>query len=266
MALTVADLQPPAQAVDDPAQLFKDMCGKFNVNEKVGTFLIAEGCQSLEDFAKFVTSDDEVRLLIIDKVSDLPNKGVQTARLRKAWAVVTEVVQRAVEKKRKGLETPELEALLGTDELESLDSAFWARYRMKYPAARTPSDLLVSNLHRLFKSKLLTVHKVLRVKSLAVQLSGERKRTRVAEGVRLVHADVQDAQMEESVGSFLAQLEMLMVAFAKAGSYAPADAPAVPEDVHSDTCKYVFCPLDVCMAHFHRAQKVHHVGGGQPLA
>ena len=104
---------------------------------------------SKEDFAKFVTSDDEVRTLIVDKITDLPNKGVQTARLRKAWAAVGEAVQRVAEKKRKGLETPELEALLGTDELESLNTAFWARCRVWYPATHTPSDLLVSNLHRL---------------------------------------------------------------------------------------------------------------------
>ena len=255
MALTVAEIRAPAQAVDDPAQLFKELCAKFNVNEKVGTFLVNEGCQNLEDFAKLVTSDDEVRTLIIERVPDLSNKGVQTARLRKAWAAVSEAVARTIDKKRKGLETPELEALLGTEELQCLDTAFWARYRMKYPAGRTPSDFLVSNLHRLFKSKLLTVHKVLKVKSLAVQLSGDKKRTKVTEDVHLVHAEMPDFQAEESVASFLTQLEMLMVAFAKAGSFATADAPTAPEEVHSDPCLYVFCPLDVCMAHFHRVQR-----------
>ena len=241
--------------MDDPAQLFKELCAKFNVNEKVGAFPVNEGCQNLEDFAKLVTSDDEVRTLIIERVPDLSNKGAQTARLRKAWAAVSEAVARTIDKKRKGLETPELEALLGTEELQCLDTAFWARYRMKYPAGRTPSDFLVSNLRRLFKSKFLTVHKVLKVKSLAVQLSGDKKRTKVTEDVHLVRAEMPDFQAEESVASFLTQLEMLMVAFAKAGSFATADAPTAPEEVHSDPCLYVFCPLDVCMAHFHRVQR-----------
>ena len=97
----------------------------------------------------------------------------------------------------------------------------------------------------------MIVHKVWKLKSLKVQLCTSRKRHKVSEGLDVVvHGDeVADMAVAptgfDDIDSYLQQLELLIVAIAKAGCYATASPPTEEETPASDPCKYVFAPLEI---------------------
>ena len=80
---------------------FEALGKKFDIDEKAIKALIGTGVQNLEEFRFYFTSEDEVKSLWIDAVSDLGNARLQVARARRAWVAVTEALKTATGLKRK---------------------------------------------------------------------------------------------------------------------------------------------------------------------
>ena len=70
---------PPVIAGDAKAvatETFKQLCVQFRISELVGTWLVNEGLQTLEDFSGFLTEESQVEERITSKVDGLTQQGL----------------------------------------------------------------------------------------------------------------------------------------------------------------------------------------------
>ena len=154
---------------------FEALGKKFDIDEKAIKALIGTGVQNLEEFRFYFTSEDEVKSLWIDAVSDLGNARLQVARARRAWVAVTEALKTATGLKRKVGEQDDDE-LLPSLELSTMAERFWSRHKLRLPAELLPADALTTRLSREVDRRLLTVMNIWSVKSMAHQRVTEPKK------------------------------------------------------------------------------------------
>ncbi len=92
--------------------LFLQLCTKFRIDPKIGQYLADEGCETLDEFAQFLTKEDQVEALITSKIRDLDHAPLNAARIRMAWDACKRASFQADVVKRKGAEDPDFETLL----------------------------------------------------------------------------------------------------------------------------------------------------------
>ncbi len=150
MALAVRgqSLVLPAHAEGaDPENLFATMRKEFGISTKVGSYLVdVEGLSSLSDFVHRLTSDGEIGTFVA-AIEGLSRPGLETSRLRKAWRAARAAAATA-DKKRKTGEDEDLDLLLPAPELSDIKTAFYGRYKLRFPVKTEPCDKLVSRLAR----------------------------------------------------------------------------------------------------------------------
>ena len=184
----------------DPAAVFKELGAKLNLDEKVIKFLVdTEKIASLDEFCKMATNEQEVGE-IIKQVPNLERSIQQTARLRLAWTAVRDTTEKAVVVRKQEGEPDDLDKLLPIRELDDMNDLFWAKHRLTFEPDDEPSDSLVSRVAREIAKRLLTSRDVWATKSLTFQQRQEKKKTRIAEGLELVHSDtVQEAPVKHNI-------------------------------------------------------------------
>ena len=117
------------QGGGDARAVFTSLCDKFKLDHKVAAHLVEVGLESLDDFVHFFTTEQEVGSAVIHKIDGLPNPGVQTARLRSAWAAAKQALAVCEYRKRRGVEEDDMDALLPEHTLNDIEEQFYARHR-----------------------------------------------------------------------------------------------------------------------------------------
>ena len=177
-------------SVSDPAAVFKALGDKFMLDEKVVKFFVeTEKLTSLKEFVAMATSEAELSD-IIKAVPNLERVIQQTARLRLAWAAVKDASDKAVAVSKQDEQPEDLDKLLPQKELEDIDDLFWSKHHLTFEPDDTPSDGLVSRVAREIVKRLLTSRDVWATKTLTFQQRHERKTTRIADGIDLVHNEI----------------------------------------------------------------------------
>ncbi len=168
-------------------------------------------------------------------------------------------------------DTADLDDLLNESELRALKLAFWRRYKIRYPADRTPADSFVSRLSREMSRRFLMVYSVSLARTLEHQVTTARKRRKVGEGLYTFEYEetaerppiyVTDAEL------YLDNLLLYLLALALAGvGKNPQAADPPPETLGADSTQHVLVPLDVVMAYLWRAHAAaHRIPAPQRLA
>ena len=114
----------------------------FSLQDEVVAKLQSEGLHDLEELRFFFDSEDHVGRWVA-KLATL----LQTARVRRAWSAVRLYFQQA-EQDRSKVALADLDSILGDSELRDVKTAFWQRYKLRFPAEVHPSDMVVSRVSR----------------------------------------------------------------------------------------------------------------------
>ncbi len=237
---------------------FSDLAVAFKLSDKVRDYLWLEppqglGLESVADLEWFANSGEDVDKIVTKiGVDDAVRQG---SRLKRAWHAVKQNSADAAERKKRGAEAVDLDALLTEPELNDIRKQFWARHKMPFPPHMEPSDAMVSRLQREIQKRMLTVRDIAWVRSMAHQLRADNKRLKVGDGVPLYleqGGQAQPALPPRDAASYIDALTTLMIGYAKAGVMARAGAPK-EEPLGSESLLFVECPLDVAMRYVWRA-------------
>ena len=239
-----------------PAQLFTELAKNFKLHDAVRDALINSQIENLEEFRFLFDQETKVDLWI-QKLSLGDERALQGARLRRAWYAVRLYYQQA-EQDRSKVALSDLDSMLEETELRDAKTAFWRRYRQRYPADLHPADATLSRVTREITKRMLCVFDVWKVKALQFQLHTTNRKRKVGDNL-FTEEQAEDDSTPQSWDLYLDKLHTLMVAYAMAGT-AALPTPANPEPptdaaLGADSTKYVAIPLDVVMAYFFRAKR-----------
>ena len=160
------------------------------------------------------------------------------------------------EQDRSRISASDLDALLGNSELRDLKSAFWRRYKLRFPPEVHPADATISRVTRELTKRMLCVYNIWRVKSLQFQQATTQKKRKIAVADSLyVEEAEEDEPASRDANSYLDKLWTLLLAYAMAGSAAYATAPSVAEGLGSNSVEYVEVPVDIIQQYFYRAKR-----------
>ena len=237
-----------------PEQVFAALCTKFKLPEVVGKYLVsAKKMDSLEDFACFFLTEEEVGA-VFDEIPDIKDKQIVASRLRQAWRSARTAGAIAEDNSKRGPDAVDEE--LPPRELSTLRDLFHARYKMRFPVALEPSDLVISRLSKEIARRQLPVHNVFKVRTATQHMRAPRKRARLFDGIEIVTGEPEhEAEPRNDLHTYLSLHHTLMIAFARAGAVALLPAPAEPETAGSDSTSYVQVPLDVVLGYHERLRR-----------
>ena len=236
----------------------EELFTRFKIEDSILKWVIADsglGCKSLADF---VTSVNETNIDVViagGKITDAGPKMLQAGRIRQALKSLQQAEEDANKLKLKGLNDNDLDVLLTQPELDSLDGHFWMRYKVRYPSWVRPSDLLISRLSREIGKRLLSIHDVWKTRSLLHQKKSKPKKSQIGD-VQILTGETEENQVvSRDLGTYMALLFTLMLAFAMAGAEPTPKPPTVPETKGAPTVQYVLVPLDIVMNYLFRIQE-----------
>ena len=230
----------------DAAATFRQLGINFSIAEAVTDAL------NLEEFRFFFESEDKVQPWLA-KLSLGEDAGLQGARVRRAWAAVSLYFKQS-EQDRSRISASDLDALLGDSELRDLKSAFWRRYKLRFPPEVHPADATISRVTRELTKRMLCVYNIWRVKSLQFQQATTQRKRKIADSLYVEEAE-EDEPANRDANSYLDKLWTLLLAYSMAGSASCTTAPGVAESLGSNSVEYVEVPVDVIQQYFYRAKR-----------
>ena len=252
-----------AMASEAVAAEFRKMADKYKWDEAVSTWCLSTdglGAQSMEDFIHCV--EDPEKLSDIVKaagIKEVGNAMRQSSRVRQAWVALKKAAAEMESVKRRGIDEADMDTMLPQTELDDMSKKHYVRYEMTWPPEVAPGDMLVSRISKELTKRLLGVADVWKIKTQAMQLKATRKKTKVGE-LELTYGETENGEQQKDMAKYLNLLLALLIAYSMAGIEAIQGAP---QDTRgSDTTKVVWCPLDVVMRYYYRAQnKAMQIGG-----
>ena len=242
-------------ASQDKATVFAELGKRFNLKDAVVKRILAVGISTLTEFRFFARDEADLVAELIAPVKDqLTNERIQVARLKHAWAAVTQA-DRAKEVATSTLQLDE-EELLPPDTLAGLKEAFYKRYKLHLPVQQMPSDRLITKVHRGMSKRSLEVMDMWSVRTLfSQQHHTAPKRQKIGEQMYLTSVPDEEAPDHEThtAAAYLKRLWTYLAALAIAGCE-PTDAvPTAAESALTESCEYVRFPLDLSYSYHHRA-------------
>ena len=165
-------------APEDVKAAFAEIAQKYKWDDKITKWILKEdglAAASLNDFLHAISQPADVDKIVDAAAPD--NKMLMTSRVRQAWlGLKKETEESELFNEKKGVDDPELEAMLPQDELEDMCKQHYKRYRMVWPPEVMPSDQVISQATKELVKRALGVTNVWKVKTQAMQLkAGDRK-------------------------------------------------------------------------------------------
>ena len=238
-----------------PEQSLASLGINFNLDDVIVKGLIKEKIANLEEFRFFFHDGSQVETWVT-KIGVTDDKMVQVARLRRAWSAVSLFYQTA-EQDRSKVVTADLDSMLDEGELRDSKTAFWKRYRLKFPTEVHPADTTVSRVSRELSKRMLCVFNLWKVKTLQFQLTTNQKKRKLGENLYTEEVD-EDEPCSHNVESYLDRLYTLLLAYAIAGVAPPqgSGVDATKEaTLGADSTEFSAVPLDVCRSYWFRAKR-----------
>ena len=238
-----------------PEQSLASLGRNFNLDDAIVKGLIKEKIANLEEFRFFFHDGSQVDTWV-SKIGVTDDKMVQVARLRRAWSAVSLFYQTA-EQDRSKVVVADLDSMLDEGELRDSKTAFWKRYRLKFPTEVHPADTTVSRVSRELSKRMLCVFNLWKVKTLQFQLTTNQKKRKLVESLFTEEAD-EDEPCQQNVETYLDRLYTLLLAYAIAGVMPPQGAVADASKeatLGADSTEFSSVPLDVCMSYWFRAKR-----------
>ncbi len=239
-------------------QVFRDLAERFKLEDELRDQILAQGVTSLSEFRYFAESDAELLQGFFAPVENkLTNKPLQKARLRQAWAAVTQAEKSREDRGSHLTVTLDEDEVLPANQLAALRDAFWNRYRMSTPPEATPSDKWLTRCQRAITKRSLDVVNVLEVRSVLNQrTAGAGRKRKLGDNLYFSDKpDEDDLEVDSSWYGYILQLRLYLFALAMVGTAAIEPAPAGKETPERST-EFVLVPLDVLLRYLYRVEKL----------
>ena len=217
----------PRDGTDIRATLSK-LQANFDLADAVIEALEKSQLKNLEEFRFLFDSEAEIGIWIARlKLGD--QEQLQVARLRRTWSAVKLFYQHA-EQDRSKVHSSDFETLLGDTELRDIKTAFWARYRLRFPPEMYPSDATLSRISCELSKRMLCVFSVWKVKSLQFQLVTTSKKRKLSENLFTEELQ-EDEPVVHDWENYLDRLQILLLAYALAGVHPLSSAPPSAQEL-----------------------------------
>ena len=152
--------------------------------------LLKSRIQNLEEF-RFLFEDEAKIEPFLAKIPLGEDRLVQGARLRRAWTAVSLFYKQA-DQDRSKVTASDLDTMLGDVELRDVKTAFWQRYRMRFPPDIHPADATLSRVSRELTKRMLCVFNVGKVKTLQYQFHTTQKKRKLADNLWMEAAEEEE--------------------------------------------------------------------------
>ena len=231
----------------DPKVSLEALGKNFELKPEVVDQLVKCQIKNFKEFRFFFGDGAQVETFITKlKLGD--DRMIQTARLRRAWTAVCTYYQQA-EQDRSRVQASDLDTLLDETELRDSKTAFWRRYRQRFPPEIHPADSTISRVSREMSKRMLCIFNVWKVKTLQHQLLTSQKKRKLGENLFTEEAE-EEPTCEHTVEAYLDRLYTLLIAYAMAGVAAPKSSDPAFDAKHeatlgADSTLYALVPLDV---------------------
>jgi hypothetical protein len=252
MAAAAAGAPAAVAAAANRVQTFAQLGEDFAIEEKMIQWLTSPtglNADNLDDFLHSAATENDVGKLA--ELANADNVILTTSRLRQAWRSLKRTRDDEEVIKKNGLEVSDLDGLLAQPVLDNLSSIHFARYKLSWPPEVMPSDTTVSRVVRELDKRMLSVCDALKVRTQTQQQRGVRKRTKLGDGMEVIHNEAEQEDLVPSVHNYLQCLLTLLIAYSIAGCKSRSDAPVI-ETKGTDSTKAVQCPLDTLMRYYYR--------------
>ena len=183
--------------------------------EVVAAVSCSRACMSQLELRFFFDNEDHVGRWVA-KLGFGDATLLQTARVRSAWSAVRLYFQQA-EQDRSKVTLADLDSILGDSELRDFKTAFWQRYKLRFPAEVHPSDMVVSRVSRELSKRMLCVFNICEVKNLQFQLTTVQKKRKLGDNLYTEETET-DEHVSKDAETYLDKLYILMLAYAIAGA------------------------------------------------
>ena len=245
------DLAPPPQPAS-AEQTFKDLGALYKWDNKVVRFVIDHvKLGSVEEFYYLIRKPDDAEELIVKGAAMGDLAGQQTARVLQAWDAVKKAITVKNAIAEEGASAKGLDEPIGHEALNDINTKWFARYHLTFPAVLDPPEKFVSRIVREISARTLCMHDMLKIPTVAS--AAQPKEVRELANDLFMKVD-KDLAQPANVTYYLRGMHSYAIALAKAGVIPVAGtAPSKPEAKGSDPTKYVIVPLDTIMKHYYRA-------------
>ena len=243
-------------------KVFEYLLQQFNYGEIIQAALVASSIETLTDF-RFAWENDTDVAKWVDQIPEV-TKDDKIMRNKARLKMARHAVIKAFENKetmRGGCAESaatahaDLDEILPSGEMAKLKAHFWKRYRMEYLADDTPSDQLISRMSRELEKRCVAVYDVTKVKTLIHQVTHDKKRKKIADGL-FVDGSEEEMEAIATVEGYLDNLGVYLLALAIAGSSPIPGTRAEEEVFGSDQCNYVAVPLATVLKYHSRAKRL----------
>ena len=251
--------EPPCRTRDlgTPTETFDALAAEYTFDAALAKALVTAGCKNLHDFRYLVSKEVDLKVAWFDLAGEPGKKNVEQARGRRAWHGVRSAL--AGRARLVPASDEDLDQLLPSEDLESLDQHFFSRYHFLFLPNRMLSDVQVSRLVKEILRRSLTLKDMATVKNQLQQNSRSIKRRRVAGNLFTHEEEDEDVQLEEALDSgtmegYLSLLSIYLNGLSKAGCKPLPSPPSVVESPETQAEDYVTVPLSTVQAYLWRAE------------
>ena len=244
-------------------KVFEYLLQQFNYGDVIQEALLTSSIETLTDF-RFAWEGDADVSKWVDQIPDVATKDEKLMRNKARLKMARHAVRSAFENKetmRGGCAESaatahaDLDEILPSSEMAKLKTCFWRRYRMEYLAEDTPSDQLISRMSRELEKRCVAVYDVTKVKTLIHQVTHDKKRKKIADGL-FVDGNEEEMEAIATADGYLDNLWVYLLALAIAGSSPIPGVRADEEIFGSDQCLYVPVPLATVLKYHSRAKRL----------
>lgn len=278
MALSFHGVEIQAKAKPDETAaltLFGEMCKRYEINERVGIYLVKEEAfRDLEDFLGSFREDTDFKSVVVDNckkadddASKLPFRTREGARLRDAWIQLNKIGKEAEDSLARGTALDDEEALLDPKDIVRLRAAFWDRYKVAFPSEHASADSLLSKRKKQIEAHLLqdpAISDVFKNKSLKHDRQAAKpKESDIGGEFKLVPKKAKSIEVDRArnIDNYFEGMWLEFHALAVAGLIPcdplpldPVTRVPVPETAATDPTDYVQIPWSTLLKVYYRAQ------------
>ena len=210
-----------------PEETFKQLAIDFEFEQKVADHILSKKIKTLKDFRdRFpaTTGEDEIKTFI-GEIRELPDPGLQTSKLRQAWAAVSDHLEAIAN--RPDIGEAELEDMLKGEDLDNRKKNFWIRYKCDFASEEYPADSLISRVARECQKRMLLVYDIATVRNLLFQITTHKKKKQAVPGADLwTHDNHEVRAPPKDWIQYLSKLYTYLLALAIAGCLPVSSAPS----------------------------------------
>ena len=203
-------------------ELWTMLVERNSVSEDTAKYLESKNCLSVENFANWVDSKNEIKDEIHKHIPTMKDNRSDLSNTKMAWREAEAQVSRGVKRSSEGLDNEALDDPLRDEVFKAVKSSFKKFYNWKdcFDCRRIGCDSLHGRFRREFERKQPTMFTLLKAKSLArSQNEGQIKKTKLSNDTELHQKERETYDGPASLSKWFACFDIVVNTWAVTGCF-----------------------------------------------